>query len=1237
NSEKILKLVSQCDGVGSYDWSFQADEEPTNYALMEFTSSSSSSSDKEVAPCSKACTKAYATLQSHCDKLIVDFRKSQFNVISYKSGLEYVEARLVVYQQNENVFEEDIKLLKLDVMLRDNALVELRKKFKAAKKERNELKLTLENFQTSSKNLMFVSAKLNSYESNVSMPTSPVHDRTSVKPVEHPTQAENLKKGILKFRVHRHSWNRKACFVCKSVNHLIKDRDYDEKKMHVVPTTVLTRSRFVPLNAARPVTTVVPQATVNHQRPTKHVVNNPHSPIRRPINHRPSPKTSNILQKVTTVKAKQQALKDKGVTDSGCSRHMTGNISYLSDFKEINGGYVAFGGNPKGGKITGKVVAGNQPNSSKGIQENHDAGKEGKEPVSTRKYVLLPLCSDKPKKHDEKAKQKAKWKSHADVTNSFNAAGPSNTDVSPNFEIGGKSSFVDPSQYLDDPNMHALEDIIYSNNEEDVGAEADFSNLETRITIIPIPTTRVYKDHHVNQIIGDLSSAPQTRSMTRVVKDQGGRTQINDEDFHTCMFACFLSQEEPKRVHQALKDPSWIEAMQEELLQFNMQKVWVLVDLPKGKRAIGSKWVFRNKKDESGIVIRNKARLVAQGHTQEEGIDYEEVFAPFARIEAIQEVYVCQPPGFEDPDYPDKVYKMVKTLYGRNQALKAWYETLANYLLENGFQRGKIEQILFIKKQKGDILLVHVYVDDIIFGSTNKELCKAFEKLMKDKFQMSLMGELIFFLGLQVKQKDNGIFINGKTASSPIDTKKPLLKDPDGEDVTPKASHLHVVNRIFRYLKGKPRLGLWYPKDSPFNLVAYSDSDYAGASLDRKSTTGAAASYCAQVLWIQNQLLDYGLIINTVSFKLMLFGLTIDAAHLMLLCHKVSAVGDDADGVDCLPNEEIFVELARMGYEKPSIKLTFYKEFFSAQWKFLIHTILQHISAKRTAWNEFSSFMASAVICLATGRKFNFSKYIFDSMIRNVDSSSKFLMKIGKGFLRVDTPLFDGMLVQQQVQAVEDAAEDEDDDHEEDASKQGEKIAELDADEDVTLEEVDAEVTIDADVQGRRVIEVATAAKLMTEVVTTAATTITDAQVPKASALRRRGCKGILIKEPKPLKKQAQIEQDEAFARELEAKLNANINWNNVMEQVKRKEKQDNTVMRYQSLKRKHVTEAQARKNMMIYLKNMAGFKMDFFKGMTYTDIRPIFQKHYNLNQAFLERVEEEVIGQKEEEGSKRK
>nr|GEY48999.1 hypothetical protein [Tanacetum cinerariifolium] len=359
---------------------------------------------------------------------------------------------------------------------------------------------------------------------------------------------------------------------------------------------------------------------------------------------------------------------------------------------------------------------------------------------------VSPSGSDKTKKQDDKAKRDDRGKSH-----------------------------VDPSKYPDDPDMPELEDIVYLDDKEDVSAEADFSNLETNVSV-----------------------TPQTRSMARMVKEKGRLHQINDEDFHTCMFACFLSQEKPKKVHQALKDPSWIEAMQKELLQCKMQKVWVLVDLPKGKRAIGSKWVFRNKKDERGIVIRNKVRLVAQGHTQEEGIDYDEVFAPVERIEAIW-LFLAYASfmGF-------MVYQMdVKCdfHYGTikeerlHQALRAWYETLANYLLENGFQRGKIDQTLFLKKQKGNILLVQVYVDDITFGSTNKELCKAFEKLMKNKFQMSFMGELTFFLGLQVKQKDDGIFISQdkyvakilrkfsftdvKLASTPIETKKPLLVDPD--------------------------------------------------------------------------------------------------------------------------------------------------------------------------------------------------------------------------------------------------------------------------------------------------------------------------------------------------------------------------------------------------------------------------------------------------------------------------
>nr|GEV26035.1 hypothetical protein [Tanacetum cinerariifolium] len=904
-------LVSQCDGVGS---------------------------DNEIAPCSKACSKAYDTLQSHYDKLIVDLRKSQFDVLL--------------------------------IQIRDNALVELRKKFEKAKKERDELKHTLQKFRTSSKNL------------NDIVPTSPVHDRyksgegyhavpppytrtvmpskpdlvfydastasdtvpnvfnversttqpnkdmTSVKPVKYPRQAENLRTDNPKSRGHKHSWNRKACFVCKSLNHLIKDCDFYEKKWSK------SLSILVPLTASRPVTTAVPQTTVKNQRLVKHVVHKEHSLIRRPINHRLAPKNSNFYQKVTTVKANkgnsQQALEDKGVIDNGFSRHMTGNISSLSDFEEINEGYAAFGGNLKGGKITGKgkiktgnldfddvyfvkelkfylfsvlkenniynvdlknvapsgvltclfakatldesnlwhrrlghinfktmnklvkgsgpkwlfdidtltqsmnyqlVVVENQPNHNADHQNiDDDAAFDVKEPEN-EVHVSLS-SSNQPKKHDEKAKKEAKGKSPIDLstgvrdlrdefeevsvnnisrvnatsapvtavrlnltksTNSFNAASPSDNSVSPNFEIGGKSSFVDPSQYPDDPDMSALEDIIYSDDEEDVGAEADFSNLETNKSVNPIPTTRVYKDHPVSRII---------------------------------------------------------------------------------------------------------------------------------------------------------------------------------------------------VKQK----------DDRIFISQDKYVAK-----------------ILWKFGLTY----------GKSASTPIDTEKPLLKNPD-------------VKRIFRYLKGKPHFGLWYPKDSPFTLVAYSDSDYAGASLDRKSTTGGC-----QFLGVNTPRCDEDrLIITAVSYMINAIWsdercCSLNAARSQTNGVKLQALIDrkkvvitedtirqalrldDAVGVECLPIEEIFAELARIGYEKPPPKLTFYKSFFSDQWKFLIHMIVQCMSVKRTAWNEFSSSMASAVICLTTDDLSSHNtKYTSLALTQKVVANMR---RIGKGFSGVETPL-------PQVQdAAKVNAEDEDD------------------------------------------------------------------------------------------------------------------------------------------------------------------------------------------------------------------
>ncbi|KAD3336888.1 hypothetical protein E3N88_32407 [Mikania micrantha] len=439
--------------------------------------------------------------------------------------------------------------------------------------------------------------------------------------------------------------------------------------------------------------------------------------------------------------------------------------------------------------------------------------------------------------------------------------------------------------------------------------DLNLNNLDPQVEVPPHPVGRINRIHPQENIIGSP-----------------------------------LDGVEPRTVTEALKEESWVDAMQEELLQFKKLGVWKLVDRPKGAKVIGTRWVLWCKKDDHGIIVRNEARLVVQGFRQIEGLDYNEVFAPVARLEAIriflayasfkkfkvyqmdvksaflhgvisETVYVSQPSGFEDPLHRDQVYKLDKALYGLHQAPRAWYETLSTHLLNNGFRRGVIDCTLFIHEKDGDLLLVQVYVNDIIFGERND--CPA--KSLVDQSEAGIFIHQTKYVGDILSRFSMS---DAKPAGTRLAINHGITPDEKGEliDVTlyrgmigslmylttsrpdimfatclcaryqskPRVSHLIAVKRIMRYLKGTPDLGLWYPNDDNFDLIAYSDSDYGGCKRDYKSTSAgcqffrtrlvtwqfkkqtsvststceaeyiAAASCCSQIIWNQQQLRDYG-------------------------------------------------------------------------------------------------------------------------------------------------------------------------------------------------------------------------------------------------------------------------------------------------------------------------------------------------------------------------------------------
>nr|GEX76962.1 hypothetical protein [Tanacetum cinerariifolium] len=568
------------------------------------------------------------------------------------------------------------------------------------------------------------------------------------------------------------------------------------------------------------------------------------------------------------------------------------------------------------------------------------------------------------------------------------------------------------------PTTNRFEDIlgVTTNFDELNGVEADVSNMETTIIASPTPTLRIHKDHPKSQIIGPVDTPIQTRNKSKEVGEQSFIAIIHQKTdpalLQLFLFSCFLSQVEPKKISDALQDLSRVEAMQEELLQFKIQNVWSLVNCPKGVRPIGTKWVLKNKKDERGIVIRNKARIVAQGHTQEEGIDYDEVFASVERIKAMR-LFLAYASfmGFTDPKFPAKVYKVEKAMYGLHQAPRA-----------------------------GE-----------------------FEALMHEKFQMSAMGELNFFLGLQVLKKEDDIFLSQdkyvgdilkkfgysdvKSSNTPMDKQNPWGKDKTGKDVD---LHLYrsmigslmyltayrpdIMFAVCAYAKhqnpwGKDKTGkdvdlhlyrsmigslmylTAYRPDIMFAVCAYAKhqvtpkeySNYGGATEDRKSTTRGSqflgrrliSWHCKKQTIVATSTTKAEYVAVASGCGQVLLSMPCEALSKEISSSILRLIETTEEGTKILATVDGKLRTVFESSIRRNLKLNDEEGIrqFSHQWKYLIHTIMQCLSPKSTGFNEFSSNIATALVCLATNRVYNFSKMIFDGMVKNVNNKvSKFLM-----------------------------------------------------------------------------------------------------------------------------------------------------------------------------------------------------------------------------------------------------
>nr|GEZ26364.1 hypothetical protein [Tanacetum cinerariifolium] len=773
------------DGMG-YDWSYQAEETPTDFALMAFSSSGSSSSDTK------------------CEIL----NKANLEIIAYQLGLESLESRIVVHQKNEAVFEKDIEFLKYDVKVRDNYITELKNQLEVSLKEKVDLKFKLEKFETSSRNLTnLINSQLSSkhniglsYDSQLNERDlnnkSDVFESASDSSVNESKEDNNqandrykagegyhavlppytgnfmpprpnlcfvglddfvFKSAISETVTSVHetetsaSKTSKECMkkpkIVRSSAPIIEDWESEsDDECEIRPLIeqnkpMITNSGKVPVNdvkqsspravtstsTARYVNTAASRPTVNGAKPSSNVFHKSHSPVRRTFNQTTAPKNSDLKEKINTAKIHN----DHGIY-SGCSRHMTGNNSFLIDYQEIDGGFVAFGGSPKGGKISGKggltylfakatidesnlwhrrlghinfktmnkLVRGNLVRGLplKIFENEHtfvacQKGKRHKASYKTKlmKGIKREFSVARTPQQNGVAKRKNKTLIEAARTMLVDSLLPTDFGLkqTPNLDFmkpfGCLVTILNTLDHLGKFKKKADEGLLVGYS---VNSKAFRSSNDKDVDEVPDNG-----DEGVSKGSG-IHDQEKTNSST-----QDANTTEPNINIVGPYDLSMPSLEETGIFDDVYNDREVGAEADTNNLEL-LTIVWTLVDLPNGKRAIGSKWVFRNKKDEKGIIVRNKAKLVAQDYTQEEGIDYDEVFALVARIEAIriflayalymgfivyqmdvksaflygtieEEVYVCQPPSFEDPYFPDKVYKVEKALYGLHQAPRA--------------------------------------------------------------------------------------------------------------------------------------------------------------------------------------------------------------------------------------------------------------------------------------------------------------------------------------------------------------------------------------------------------------------------------------------------------------------------------------------------------------------------------------------------------------------------------------